>query len=325
LYVAEQGGRIVWVDPASGDSGEFLDLSDKTEAGGEQGLLGLAFHPDFEDGGRLFVNYTDLEGDTVITEYTAQSATKADPSSERAVLRFDQPYSNHNGGQLAFGPDGYLYIGTGDGGSGGDPEENAQARDTLLGKILRLDVDDGNPYGIPQDNPFAGEDGARPEIWALGLRNPWRFSFDRDTGKLWVADVGQDVLEEINRVSGDAAGLNYGWDEMEGTACYEPPDGCEREGMVLPVTQYSHDFGCSVTGGYVYRGRAEPTLRGAYLFADYCSGTIWAVPHDAERDARPIEMLSTEMAISSFGESSDGELYLSDLEGGRILKVVDGS
>ena len=322
LYVAEQGGRIMSVSPTSGDVSEFLDLSGLTEAGGEQGLLGVVFHPDFEDGGRLFVNFTDSEGDSVIAEYTAESETRADAQTYRDVLRFDQPYANHNGGQLAFGPDGFLYIGTGDGGSGGDPEENAQARDTLLGKILRIDVDAGDPYAIPSDNPFADDAGARPEIWALGLRNPWRFSFDRETDRLWIADVGQDILEEINRAPAEAAGLNYGWDEMEGTACYEPPEGCARNGKVLPVTQYSHDFGCSVTGGYVYRGTTWPALRGAYVFGDFCSGTIWAVPADAEPGTRPIELLDTDLAISSFGEGSDGELYLSDLESGRILTLT---
>lgn len=327
LYVAEQGGRVVRVDVDDGSVREVLDLSDRIQAGGEQGLLGLAFHPDFPQEDRLFVNYTDTAGDTVIAEYSSADGRLIDPSSHRIVLTFDQPYANHNGGQIAFGPDGFLYIGTGDGGSGGDPDDNGQSRDTLLGKILRIDVDadDGAPYAIPSDNPFAGDDDARGEIWALGLRNPWRFSFDRESDRLWIADVGQDVLEEVNRAPGDAAGINYGWDEMEGSECYEPSSGCNRAGKRTPVTQYSHDFGCSVTGGYVYRGSTFPDLQGAYVFGDFCSGTIWAVPEDAEPGTRPIELRQTDLAISAFGEDVAGELYVSDLASGRILQVVDGS
>ena len=327
LYVAEQGGRVVRVDVDDGSVREVLDLSDRIQTGGEQGLLGLAFHPDFPQEDRLFVNYTDTAGDTVIAEYSSADGRLIDPSSHRIVLTFDQPYANHNGGQIAFGPDGFLYIGTGDGGSGGDPDDNGQSRDTLLGKILRIDVDadDGAPYAIPSDNPFAGDDDARGEIWALGLRNPWRFSFDRESDRLWIADVGQDVLEEVNRAPGDAAGINYGWDEMEGSECYEPSSECNRAGKRTPVTQYSHDFGCSVTGGYVYRGSTFPDLQGAYVFGDFCSGTIWAVPEDAEPGTRPIELRQTDLAISAFGEDVAGELYVSDLASGRILQVVDGS
>ncbi|MDQ4145503.1 MAG: PQQ-dependent sugar dehydrogenase [Actinomycetota bacterium] len=324
LFVAEQGGRVVAIDPEGGSVEPFLDLSSKTVPGGEQGLLGLAFHPEWQENGRLFVNYTDEAGDTVIAEYRSD-ARRAEASSHEVVLTFDQPYPNHNGGQLAFGPDGMLYIGTGDGGSGGDPQDNGQSLQTLLGKILRLDVDAKGDaaYQVPPDNPFVEEADARGEIWALGLRNPWRFSFDRETEELWVADVGQDFLEEVNRAPAGASGLDYGWDEMEGSKCYEPEEDCEREGHEIPVTEYSHDFGCSVTGGYVYRGSAFPDLQGAYVFGDYCSGTIWAVPSDAARGTRPIELLETELNISSFGEGEDGELYLSDLESGQIFQITD--
>lgn len=327
LFVAEQGGRIVSLNADGNDPTSFLDISSLIVSGGEQGLLGLAFHPEFEENGRFFVNYTDRAGDTIIAEYKAapSDASEADPSSARVLLRVDQPYSNHNGGHLAFGPDGYLYIALGDGGSGGDPHENGQDLSTLLGKILRIDVDgqSAGDYRIPPDNPFVGQSDARPEIWAFGLRNPWRFSFDRATGQIWIGDVGQIALEEINRARGGEGGLNFGWNDMEGSACYEPSDDCDRDGRVLPVTEYSHDFGCSVTGGYVYRGEREPFLSGGYFFGDYCSGTIWAVAVDAPIGSRPIQMLQTEASISSFGEDEAGELYLTDLSSGSVFRLLE--
>ena len=327
LFVIQQGGEVLNVNTSTGQMQQFLDLSNLTEAGGEQGLLGLAFHPSFEDNGRFFVNYTNEAGDTVIAEYqaTPANAARADPGSARILLEVDQPYSNHNGGQLAFGPDGFLYIGLGDGGSAGDPQNNGQRLNTLLGKILRIDVDadSGGEYAIPRDNPFARDPEALPEIWAFGLRNPWRFSFDQETGSMWIADVGQEVLEEVNRVQADAPGLNYGWDDMEGSQCYEPSSGCERTGKVLPVTEYSHEFGCSITGGFVYRGSEFPSLRGGYIFGDYCSGTIWGVPSDAPTSTRPVELLRTEHSISSFGEDQSGELFLTDLSSGEVLQVIN--
>ena len=324
LYVVEQGGLIHTMLNGRVDAEPFLDVSALTDPGGEQGLLGLAFHPDFEDNGRFFVDYTDTGGDTVVAEYRARGE-RADPGSATVLLRIEQPYPNHNGGALEFGPDGYLYIAMGDGGSAGDPEDRAENQDELLGKLLRIDVDGASPYGIPADNPFAGG-GGRPEVWADGLRNPWRFSFDQPTRTLWIADVGQSAREEVNRVSFRRGALDYGWNEMEGTACFEPPTGCDQQGRVTPITEYTHEEdGCSITGGYVYRGRRFPELRGGYFFSDFCSGKVWAI--DAERPARqrPIELLDTEHAVSSFGVDARGELYLTDLSGGEVLLVTGSS
>ena len=321
LFVVEQGGTVRIVRDGRLEPDPWLDLRDETAPGGEQGLLGLAFHPGYERNGRLFVNYTDLQGDTVVAEY--RRAGSAAPVFERVLLTIDQPFPNHNGGGLAFGPDGFLYIATGDGGSGGDPEDNAQALDTLLGKLLRIDVDaggSGSSYEIPSDNPFSGRADARPEIWAYGLRNPWRFSFDGD--KLWIADVGQSDLEEIDRAPARRGGINYGWDDMEGTACYEPAVGCRREGRRLPLAEYSHVEGCSVTGGYVYRGRRYPDLNGAYVFGDYCSGTLWAVAAEGPPQRSPVELLQTGHLVSSFGVDEEGELYLTDISAGRLLQVT---
>ncbi len=259
LFVVEQVGRIRVIEDGELRPEPFLDLSGRILAGGEQGLLGLAFHPRFASNGRFFVNYTDLQGDTVVAEFGLLSGDpdRGDPGSERLLLSFDQPFANHNGGALAFGPDGDLYVATGDGGSAGDPMGNGQNLDTLLGKLLRIDVDertDGLEYAIPPDNPFADRDGARPEIWAYGLRNPWRFSFDLETGDLWIGDVGQGSFEEIDHVASTDAGLNFGWSVMEGDACFEPLTGCDESGITLPVAVYDHGLGCSVTGGFVYRG-----------------------------------------------------------------------
>ena len=322
LFVVEQTGAVRIVSGGRVQAEAFLDLSEQVVVGSEQGLLGLAFHPSYEDNGRLFVNYTDLDGDTVVAEY-AGAGGRADSSSARVLITIEQPFSNHNGGALAFGPDGYLYIATGDGGSGGDPMGNGQSLDTLLGKLLRIDVGATTgdlPYGIPDDNPFVGRDGARPEIWAYGLRNPWRFSFDAATDELWIGDVGQSELEEIDH-SGEGRGVNFGWNVMEGNACFEPVSGCDRSGLELPVAQYSHDLGCSVTGGYVYRGRAQRALRGAYLFSDYCSGTIWGLDA-AQPGAGVVRLLESGRAVSSFGVDEDGELYLTDRGSGTLFRIV---
>ena len=317
LFVVEQDG-LIWglrgrrvLEPA------FLDVSDKTEGSAEQGLLGLAFHPEFETNGRFFVNYTDNVGDTVVAEYRVErGSNRADAGSERVLLTIEQPFPNHNGGALEFGPDGYLYVATGDGGSGGDPLGNGQSLTTLLGKLLRIDVDSRTrdlPYGIPDDNPFADREG-RDEIWAFGLRNPWRISFDEDT--LWVGDVGHDAMEEINRAPASTAGINYGWNIVEGTDCYES-EPCDRQGLRPPVETYGHDQGCSVTGGHVYRGQMHPELTGGYFFSDYCSGLVWAMA--AEGSGGAVVVAETGRAISSFGEDETGELYMTDLNSGDIL------
>ena len=320
-YVVEQGGTIRILEEDGRLQGEpFLDIGDRLTAGGEQGLLGLAFHP--EDASRFFVNYTDTNGDTVIAEYRAASATRARRSSEKVLLRIDQPYSNHNGGMLAFGPDGRLHVGTGDGGSGGDPHGNGQRRDTHLGKILRLDVSQRGRAAAPGDNPYAAGPG-KDEILHTGLRNPWRFSFDRATGDLWIGDVGQNSIEEIDRAPAGETGINFGWNLREGRECYVE-GACDTKGLTDPVAQYATSEGCAVTGGYVYRGEQHPQLQGVYLYGDYCGGQIWGLAADAARDgrARSRKLLESGIAISSFGEDASGELYVTDLHGGSVYRIV---
>jgi glucose/arabinose dehydrogenase len=329
LFVAERGGRIFVVKNGERRTTPFLDISKITLAGGEQGLLGVAFHPRFENNRRFYVNHINRNGDTVIARYKRHKKRpgKVEPGSRRVKLVIKQPYSNHNGGAMEFGPDGYLYIATGDGGSGGDPHNNGQRLNTLLGKMLRIDVDHRSedlPYAIPSDNPFVGERG-RDEIWAYGLRNPWRFSIDGEGGDIWIADVGQNDLEEVNRQSLADAGINYGWSVMEGNACYPPGSSCIPTGLTLPIATYGHDLGCSVTGGHVYRGSEFVALANTYFFGDYCSGRIWGLAADGESPQTPVEMLDTQHSISSFGESEEGELYLTDLSSGELLRLVDGS
>jgi glucose/arabinose dehydrogenase len=317
IFIVEQAGKILTIYPDGGSS-LFLDIRDRVDDGGnEMGLLGLAFHPGFSENGLFYLNYTGPEG-TVISEYNISSKDpeKADPESEEILLTFSQPYSNHNGGQLAFGPDGYLYIGTGDGGSAGDPGGNGQNRTTLLGNILRIDIDgnqDGLAYSIPGDNPFIGNDqGFRQEIFAYGLRNPWRFSFDTANGRLWAADVGQDQIEEIDIIE---KGKNYGWNIMEGSQCYEPPSDCDTRGLVLPVYEYDHSRGSSVTGGYVYHGESLPMLEGIYVYADFVSGNIWGLAYTPQETARNFILAETGLNISSFGLDADGELYFTAFDG----------
>lgn len=325
LFVVEKGGAIRIVRDGAPLAPPFLDLSAKVSRGSEQGLLGLAFDPAYATTGRFFVNYTDTDGNTRIAAYRVSSdADRADPASEAILLTIEQPYSNHNGGGLAFGPDGFLYVGMGDGGSGGDPLGNGQDRSDLLGSLLRLDVS-GAGYAIPPDNPFAGEQGARGELWDYGLRNPWRFSFDRSTGDLYIADVGQSEREEIDvapRASGGGRGLNYGWNRMEGSVCYGG-GSCASTGLVLPVTEYSHDQGCSVTGGYVYRGAAVPAIAGHYFYADYCQGWVrsFRYQNGAAAEARQWPTLAPGGPIASFGEDASGELYVLDA-GGSVYRVV---
>jgi glucose/arabinose dehydrogenase len=344
LYVVEQRGRIFAVSSdGKRETTPFLDLRDRvSQSGNERGLLGLAFHPGYADNGRLFVDYTARNGDVVVAEYRRAGGGSdaaggaegglADPGSERVLLRIPHRRSNHNGGMIAFGPDGMLYVAVGDGGGGGDPDRNGQDRGSLLGKILRIDVDgaaDGEqPYAVPSDNPFVNQAGARPEIWDLGLRNPWRFSFDRATGALFIGDVGQDAYEEIDAEPPGQGGQDYGWSVMEGRHCFRPSSGCEQAGLTLPAAEYGHhQFGpqesCSVTGGYVYRGPALPALRGAYVFADYCSGLVWGIDAAAalQGSVEPTLLLESGREIVSFGEDDDGELLVVDL-GGSIYRIA---
>jgi glucose/arabinose dehydrogenase len=312
LFIVEQPGRIRIVENGQLLPTPFLDIAAKVSSGGERGLLSVAFHPLYAQNGFLYVNYTDRAGDTRIERYrVSTNRNVADPASASLVLHVRQPYSNHNGGMVAFGPDGMLYVGMGDGGGGGDPEEAGQDPLQLLGKLLRIDVDAAQPYGMPAGNPYAGKSGGRGEIWALGMRNPWRFSFDHTAKLLYVADVGQNRLEEVNVVPAGQAGVNYGWDIMEASDCFEPSSGCPRAGLTLPVLEYAHADGCSITGGFVYRGQAIPGLQGHYLYADYCEGWVrsfrYAEGQAADKRSYPLPDVGN---ISSFGEDSQRELYL---------------
>jgi glucose/arabinose dehydrogenase len=327
LFVVDKGGSVWIVTAGKRAATAFLDIGSKVSNGGEQGLLGLAFHPGYPADPRFYTDYTDTDGNTVVSEWrvSAGDPNQADANSERVILTVDQPYPNHNGGDVVFGPDGDLYITLGDGGSGGDPHGNGQKLTTLLGKILRIDVDhpsDGRAYGIPPDNPFLATAGARPEIYLTGLRNPWRISFDRTTHDLWIGDVGQDKFEEIDVVrAGTGGGQNFGWNRMEGFHCFPSGEACSIDGLTPPVTEYPHALGCSVTGGAVYRGSAFPAVVGAYLFADYCSGTIWAIDAAANETRDPTIVGQSHRSISSFGEDESGEVYVSDL-GGELLRIV---
>jgi glucose/arabinose dehydrogenase len=328
LLVNERRGRVVALDPASGATAVTLDLTDRVRGEGERGLLGLALHPDWPDVGRAFIHYSDRNGDTVLSEFNAVADPDPpvlDPGSERMLLQVRQPYPNHNGGQLAFGPDGFLYMGLGDGGAGGDPQGNGQNPRTLLGTILRLDVSEAGTYSIPTGNPFDGGEVGAAEVYLYGLRNPWRFSFDAATGLLWIADVGQNAHEEINRVDPRTdAGANLGWAVMEASHCFADP-ACSPDGMRMPVAEYGRDLGCSISGGHVYRGEAIPDLRGWYLAGDYCTGILFGLRSDTEGDAVvPRSLLDTDAAISSFGEGPDGELYLADINSGTIYRIVPG-
>jgi len=327
LFIVEQPGRIriVGVDGIL-RSTPFLDITDRVDCCGERGLLSVAFHPDYAASGWFFVNYTDDDGDTRVERYTvSDDPALADESSAELILQVPQPFGNHNGGLNVFGPDGMLYVGLGDGGSGGDPQGNGQNRGTLLGSLLRLDVDEGLPYTVPDDNPFVGTPGARPEIWAYGLRNPWRYSFDHQAGELYIADVGQNQWEEINRVPADKGGLNFGWNVMEASHCYGNGT-CDEEGLTLPVAEYSHAEGCSVTGGYVYRGSALPALTGHYFFADYCDGWVRSLePGGGNTPSVRSWSLGDLGRITSFGEDSEGELYILSQDGSMYRLQPGGS
>jgi len=322
LFAVEQTGAIWVIQEGQLSDQPFLDvsalLSNDVFRGGysERGLLGLAFHPDYESNGLFFINHTDVNGNSVVARYTvsAEDPNLADPTSAVILLTQEQPFENHNGGNLAFGPDGYLYIGFGDGGSQGDPQGNGQNLNTWLGKILRIDVN-AEPYTVPESNPFVGEADAKPEIWAYGLRNPWRFTFDRETGDLYIADVGGDHFEEVDFQPADSAGgENYGWAAWEGNDQRDTP---ANGAVVPPVATYPHSDGCSISGGYIYRGEQLPALQGTYFFGDYCNGRIWTLGRGAAGQwAMNVSGWQPgEFVISSFGEDEAGELYLVDYKG----------
>ena len=328
VFVIEQEGRIrVFENDANtASAGTYLDIRNKVAYGGEMGLLGLAFHPNFKQNGFFYVNYTkDKPRETIVSRFKASSAgsMQVDPSSEVILFRFDQPYSNHNGGKVLFGPDAYLYVATGDGGSGGDPQNNGQNRSSWLGKILRVDVNstEKGQYGIPKDNPFKGNaNGYREEIFAYGLRNPWRISFD-DQGRLWAGDVGQNKIEEVDIIT---KGGNYGWRVKEANADFNAKDNTVNAAELIdPVWQYTHDKGdVSITGGFVYRGPSNPALRGKYVYADYASGRVWALTPNGMKTGTNQELISSAGTISAFGEDQKNELYLCDYASGKILKLT---
>ena len=326
MFIVQQSGQILILKDGEVNPTPFLDISGQITTGTEQGLLSVAFHPQFKSNGLFYIDYTDTSGNTQIEEWkvSADNPDVADPSSARTLLSVDQPFPNHNGGLLLFGPDGYLYIGLGDGGSQGDPNGNGQNLGVLLGKILRIDVDstDGDlPYAIPSDNPFASSDGARSEIWAYGLRNPWRFSFDRETGDLYIGDVGQNEYEEADFAPAGVGGLNFGWNTMEGNSCYLQAD-CDQTGIMPPFFVYTHSSGdgCAITGGYIYRGTQIDSLTGAYLAGDYCTGLLWAINPQTGSVSTPIQ---TGLQISSFAQDADGNLYVIDYSG-AIYQIVAG-
>jgi len=328
LFIVEQTGAIRIVKDGTLLGVPFLDISAQVLAGGEQGLLGLAFDPDYATTGRFVVHYTDLAGDTRLSVFQISADPNvANPASQQIILTADQPYPNHNGGQVVFGPDGFLYMGLGDGGSQSDPEGRGQNLSDLLGSILRLDLE-GTSYSVPVDNPFVGQAGIRPEIWSFGLRNPWRFSFDRATGDLYIADVGQNQFEEVDVApapEGSGRGANYGWNIMEGSHCLNG-DSCDQDGLTLPEFEYSHAQGCSITGGYVYRGSAIPNLQGLYFFADYCEGWVRSFRYASGTALELTDWptLKPGGPITSFGEDAAGELYVLSSSGG-VFKVVPDS
>lgn len=326
IFLVQQAGLIRIVDNGDLLAAPFLNISDRLSTGGESGLLGLAFPPDFADKGYFYLNYTRSSGGaTVVSRFfvSGDNPNLADGDSEQILLEVNQPFANHNGGQLAFGPDGYLYIGLGDGGSANDPQGNSQNPATLLGKLLRIDVEAGvMPYRIPDDNPFVNVSGTLDEIWAGGLRNPWRFSFDRLNGDLYIADVGQNRWEEINFQPANAGGgANYGWNILEGPDCLGSVGGCvEPPDYAPPVAFYDHDLGCSVTGGYVYRGPANAQLQGRYLYGDFCSGRIWALQRSGDVWEQAL-LDQTPYSISAFGEDEAGRLYVADYPTGIIYRL----
>lgn len=349
LYVVEQAGKIIVLDSGQKKSEPFFNINKRVvnpfRPGDERGLLGFAFHPDYENNKKFYINYIDNDGHTIVSEFIAQSKYKADHNSERVLLKLEQPYGNHNGGHIEFGKDGYLYIAIGDGGAAGDPLDSGQDLTSLFGKVIRIDIN-GSPYSIPKSNPFYGIKNAREEIWAWGLRNVWRFSFDKKTGDIYYGDVGQNKWEEVNfEPASSSGGNNYGWRQMEASYCFEPKENCKRDGMVLPIIEYPNDAyhpafalgrknqlnveGCSVTGGYVYRGKKLKGFEGVYFFGDYCSGNIWSFKvidgkaNEFKNRTEEINIADGEFTnyISSFGQDADGEIYIVDYNG-AVYKII---
>jgi glucose/arabinose dehydrogenase len=321
LFVVERPGRIRVVENGRLLAAPFLDIGDRVGSdGSERGLLGFAFHPHYHENGYFFVNYTNKDGNTVIARFKVSAdPDRADSGSGVKLLEVDQPYANHNGGVVAFGSDGYLYLGLGDGGSGGDPHGNGQSTKTLLGKILRIDVDHGEPYTVPPENPFVNG-GGRPEVWAYGLRNPWRFSFDRLNGEMYIGDVGQNQWEEIDFIqAGTSGGVNFGWNYFEGDHPYSGQPAAQLD-LTWPVAEYSHADGCAVTGGIVYRGAQLPAWNGIYIYGDYCSGLIWGLLRSGTNWQSQV-LFRSGFNITTFGQDESGEAYLSDYNSGTIYRL----
>jgi len=332
IFVVQQNGIVAVSVNGVPQATPYADLTALTQRSGERGLLGMAFDPDYATNGDVFFSYTNLSGNTRIDRYTVDAANPniVDDSTQLNILAQNQPFSNHNGGMITFGPDGYLYVGLGDGGLAGDPGNRAQNRNNLLGKMLRLDVSNG-AYTIPADNPFVGDASTADEIWSIGLRNPWRFSFDRATGDMWIADVGQNVIEEIDFEPAGMGGLNYGWRIMEGTDCYNPSNNCNQTGLELPIFEYTHGgspFRCSITGGYVYRGEAMATMHGRYFYADYCSEQVWSFRRSAAGLVEDFQEHTAELggvgSVTGFGQDARGELYICNESGDVYRIVADG-
>ena len=322
LFVVEQPGRIRIIDNGRLVARPFLDVTGKVGYGGERGLLSVAFHPLYGTNGFLFVNYTNRNGDTQIERYTVSADRNVvDPATAKLILAIDQPYSNHNGGLVMFGPDGMLYVGMGDGGSQRDPHNNGQNPNALLGKLLRINVDRGDPYSVPSGNPFASG-GGKGEIWAVGLRNPWRFSFDKPTGLLYIGDVGQDKYEEVNIAPANRAGVNYGWSAMDGPDCFKSST-CNKSQFQQPALTYTHDSGtCSIIGGFVYRGRAIPEVVGQYFYSDYCNSWVRSLSYANDKVRSYHQWIDGGLgSIVSFGEDSTGELYICS-SNGRVYRIV---
>jgi glucose/arabinose dehydrogenase len=324
LFVVEQPGRIRIIENGQLLSTPFLDIVSRVGSGGERGMLSVAFHPQYATNGFFYVYFTGTGGEIRIERFTRSNANQANAASAKVILTVAHPRTNHNGGLAMFGPDGMLYLGLGDGGAGGDPDLNGQNQTTLLGKLLRINVDSGDPYSIPAGNPFAGRTDARQEIWAMGLRNPWRYAFDRTTGRLYVADVGQNEIEEVNVVTATRAGVNYGWNVLEGSSCYNAAS-CNKSGFEIPALEYTHASNqCSVTGGFVYRGAALPELAGVYFYADYCAGWVKSFTYANGAASNQKDWnLGNVGSITSFGEDAAGELYLTSTNG-RVYQFVKG-